>query len=197
MSYSTYGTPMSASSTASTPITFNNSFLGANLNRGLTKSVSTSSLRGSYLNSFNREDRILCPGAFSASPSSRFSSTGSMKKLVINRSIRTDLCSPPPKESSSTPSQGGILKKRVSFDTSTVGGSSNGIQNSSQNGNQNGFSSPLKQVQSSGATPTSEEMGYLRSSSRNGNTNGSKTNGSGSDSEMEQVKGNELAIVPE
>jgi nuclear pore complex protein Nup98-Nup96 len=196
-SYSTYGTPGSASSTTSTPITFGNSMLGSGLNRGLTKSVSTSSLRGSYTSSFNREDSILAPGAFSASPNSRFNSTGSMKKLVINRSIRTDLFSPPPKDSSSTPSQGGILKKRVSFDSSTVGGNSNGPQSGSQNGNHNGFSSPLKQVQSSSATPTSEEMGYLRSSGRNGSSNGSKTNGTDSEPEMEQVKGNELAIVPE
>lgn len=187
-SYSTYGTPGSASSTSSTPITFNNSMLGSNLGRGLSKSMSTSSLRGSYTSSFNREDSILAPGAFSASPTTRFNSTGSMKKLVINRSIRTDLFSPPPKESSPSNGQGGILKKRVSFDASTVGGNSNG--------NLNGFSSPLKQVQSS-STPSSEELGYLRSSNRNGNGNGSKANGTVLQPEMEQVKGNELAIVPE
>jgi nuclear pore complex protein Nup98-Nup96 len=192
-SYSTYGTPGSASSTSSTPLTFGNSMLGGGLNRGLSKSVSTSSLRGSYTSTFNREDSILAPGAFSASPSSRFNSTGSMKKLVINRGIRTDLFSPPSKEPSPSSNQSGILKKRVSFDASTVGGNANGHVN----GN-----SPLKQVQSS-ATPNSEELGYLRSSTRssngngNGNGNRSKTNGAASPPEMEQVKGNELAIVPE
>jgi len=192
-SYSTYGTPGSASSTSSTPLTFGNSMLGGGLNRGLSKSVSTSSLRGSYTSTYNREDSILAPGAFSASPGSRFNSTGSMKKLVINRGIRTDLFSPPSKESSPSSNQSGILKKRVSFDASTVGGNANGHMN----GN-----SPLKQVQSS-ATPTSDESGHLRSSSRtsngngNGNGSGSKTNGATSSPEMEQVKGNELAIVPE
>jgi len=192
-SYSTYGTPASASSTSSTPLTFGNSMLGGGLNRGLSKSVSTSSLRGSYTSTFSREDSILAPGAFSASPGSRFNSTGSMKKLVINRGIRTDLFSPPSKESSPSSNQSGILKKRVSFDASTVGGNANGHVN----GN-----SPLKQVQSS-ATPTSEEPGYLRPSTRssngngNGNGNGSKSNGAVSPPEMEQVKGNELAIVPE
>jgi nuclear pore complex protein Nup98-Nup96 len=192
-SYSTYGTPGSASSTSSTPLTFGNSMLGGGLNKGLSKSVSTSNLRGSYTSTFNREDSILAPGAFSASPSSRFNSTGSMKKLVINRGVRTDLFSPPSKESSPSSNQSGILKKRVSFDASTVGGNANG----QVNGN-----SPLKQVQSS-VTPTSDESGYLRHSTRssngnsNGNGNGSKANGTASPPEMEQVKGNELAIVPE
>ncbi len=192
-SYSTYGTPGSASSTSSTPLTLGNSMLGSGLNRGLSKSVSTSSLRGSYTSTFNREDSVLAPGAFSASPGSRFNSTGSMKKLVINRGIRTDLFSPPSKESSPSSNQSGILKKRVSFDASTVGGNANGHMN----GN-----SPLKQVQSS-TTPSSEESGHLRSSTRtssgngNGNGNGSKTDGAAFPPEMEQVKGNELAIVPE
>jgi nuclear pore complex protein Nup98-Nup96 len=189
-SYSTYGTPGSASSTSSTPLlTFGNSMLGASLGRGLSKSMSTSSLRGSYNSSFNREDSILAPGAFSASPSSRFNSTGSMKKLVINRGIRQDLFTPPPKESSPATNSNGILKKRVSFDASTVGGS---------NGNVSGATSPLKQMQSN-ATPSSEELGFLRSSSsRSNSTNGNATKSPSVDPpEMEQVKGNELAIVPE
>jgi nuclear pore complex protein Nup98-Nup96 len=190
-SYSTYGTPGSASSTSSTPLNFGGSMLGSSLSRGLSKSMSTSSLRGSYnSSSFNREDSILAPGAFSASPGSRFNSTGSMKKLVINRSIRTDLFSPPPKDSSPAPvatSERGILKKRVSFDTTTVGGNTNGSILS-------GTSSPLKQVQSS-TNPAPEDAGFLRSSRTNGN--GSKSNGASLQPEMEQVKGNELAIVPE
>lgn len=221
-SYSTYGTPGSASSTTSTPgITFNNSLLGQGLNRGLSKSVSASSLRSSYASPFNREESILAPGAFSASPSSRFNSTGSMKKLVINRSLRTDLFSPPQKDAASSPSQGGILKKRVSFDASTVGGSntstngsndsdkwsnasnagsdlSDRSSNSSSNGlSQNGniFSSPLKQVTSSSSLSAPDQNGSARPGSRSGNGNSSKLRDSAP--EMEQVKGNELAIVPE
>jgi nuclear pore complex protein Nup98-Nup96 len=174
-SYSNYGTPGSVSSVASTPgATFSGSFLGGNMNRTLNKSISTSNLR----RSFNAEDSILAPGAFSASPGVRqYGSTGSMKKLVINRSLRSDLFSPPKEDLQQTPStpNGGILKKRVSFDSSTLA--------------TNGTSSPLKQVQSS-ATPSSEELGYMRPR-QNGQTNGSATS-----PEMEQV-GNELAIVHE
>lgn len=188
--HSTYGTPNSASSTSSTPLNLGGSMLGSSLGAGrLTKSMSTSSLRGSY--SAFGQDSILAPGAFSASPSSRFNSTGSMKKLVINRGIRTDLFSPPPKDNnasasnSPTNNQQGILKKRVSFDTTTVGGA-----------NGKPATSPLKQVESS-ANPTAEELGYLRSS-RSSNVNGSASSpGSSSQPEMEQVKGNELAIVHE
>ena len=94
-SYSNFGTPGSASSTSSTPggNNLNNGLLGGSLGRGLIKSVSTNSLR----RSFNTEDSILAPGAFSASPSSRnYGSTGSMKKLVITKGIRGDLFLPPP-----------------------------------------------------------------------------------------------------
>ena len=154
-------------------------FLVAIWGRSLGKSISTSSLR----RSFNAEDSILAPGAFSASPSSRqYGSTGSMKKLVINRSLRSDLFSPPKDDLQQSPAtpNGGILKKRVSFDSSTL---TNG----------NGTSSPLKQVQNS-ATPSSEELGYMRPRHA---TNGTKTNGPVSAPEMEQVTNNELAIVHE
>jgi nuclear pore complex protein Nup98-Nup96 len=178
-SYSTYGTPGSASSTSSTPGTFSNSALGGTFGRGLSKSVSTSSLH----RSFNTEEGILAPGAFSASPSARYyGSTGSMKKLVINRSIRTDLFSPPnppSQQAPSTPTQGGILKKRVSFDSSTV---------------TSGTSSPLKQVHNN-AEPSSEKLGYMRPRP---STNGKENIITTPPSEMEQVpKGNELAIVHE
>lgn len=182
-SYSTYGTPNSvSSSTSGTPMNYGGSLLGSSFGGGrLTKSVSTSSLSRSF-NSFG-QDSILSPGAFSASPGSRFNSTGSMKKLVINRGIRTDLFSPPAKENTpSTPnSQQSILKKRVSFDT--AGPSTNG-----KPGN-----SPLKQVESSSA-PATEDSGHSRSSSR---TNGNSASSASSDPEMQQVKGNELAIVHE
>ncbi|KUJ21806.1 uncharacterized protein LY89DRAFT_681200 [Mollisia scopiformis] len=177
-SYSTYGTPGSASSTASTPGTFSSSLLsGGTFNRTLSKSVSTSSLR----RSLSTEDNILAPGAFSSSSSvQRFGSTGSVKKLNINRSLRQDLFSPPnapPQQNPSTPLPG-ILKKRVSF-----------------GGNGNGSESPLKQVDNV-ASPSSENMGYLRPPP---GTNGTKLNGTHSQQEMEQVTNerNQLTIVRE
>jgi nuclear pore complex protein Nup98-Nup96 len=178
-SYSNYGTPGSASSTSSTPGAFSGSLLGGgNFGRTLNKSMSTSSLR----RSFNTEDSILAPGAFSASPNGRhFGSTGSVKKLTINRSIRQDLFSPPNAQSQPLPSTpvGGILKKRVSFDATTNG---------------NGTSSPLKQVNN--AAPSAEDLGYIRPP--RASLNGSKPNGTSTPPEMEQVTNNQqLAIVNE
>lgn len=190
-SYSTYGTPTSASSVTSTPGGFGNSMLGGSLGgqNKLIKSTSANSLRNTYNTSFSREDSILAPGAFSASPGSRFNSTGSMKRLVINRSIRGDLFTPPSKDPKEQ--QNGILKKHVSFESNAAAGNANGAPANT--------SSPLKQVQTNGSpNPTAEEMGFLRSSTRSTNGNGPILNGtSASEPEMEQVKGNELAIVPE
>lgn len=181
-SYSNYNSPSSASSTASTPGTFGGSLLsvgsGNTFGRGLSKSISTSSLR----RSFSTEDSILAPGAFSASPSARqFGSTGSVKKLTISRNLRQDLFSPP--NSQSQPSSaplGGILKKRVSFDSNV-------------NNNTNNNSSPLKQVNN--AAPSAEELGYMRPSL----SSGAKSSGTSSAPEMEQVSNanNQLAIVRE
>ncbi|KAL2759488.1 hypothetical protein ACRALDRAFT_1060463 [Sodiomyces alcalophilus JCM 7366] len=117
-SYSTYGTPTSPSSVSSTPGSMNRSLLGSSLNKGLTKSVSSSSLR----KSFSAEDSILTPGAFSASSGSRYyGTTGSMRKLVINRDMRSDLFSTPTKDKPALEQANGVrkLSKRVSFDTST------------------------------------------------------------------------------
>jgi nuclear pore complex protein Nup98-Nup96 len=104
-----------------------------------------------------------------------------VKKLTINRSIRQDLFTPPngapALPPASTPA-GGILKKRVSFDSNTNG---------------NGPASPLKQVNS--ATPNAEDLGYIRP--RIG-VNGAKPNGTSTPPEMEQVNNNQqLAIVNE
>ena len=175
-SYSNYNSPGSASSTSSTPGgNLNNSLLGGTFGRGLSKSMSTSSLR----RSFNVEDSILAPGAFSASPSARhYGSTGSMKKLVINRGIRNDLFTPPnPQSQQPATPNGSILKKRVSFDASTVPG-----------GVTNGVSSPLKQTQNS-IIPRSEDLGYERPRA--------DLNGTTSPPDMEQVTGKELARVQE
>ncbi|KAI2469657.1 nuclear protein 96-domain-containing protein [Annulohypoxylon bovei var. microspora] len=178
-SYSSYGTPSSPSSVASTPGTMSQSLLGGSLTRSvgnsLAKSVSTSNLR----RSFNVEDSLLAPGAFSASSSSRLYGGGSVKKLVINKDLRSDLFSTPTKDKSvpETPNSSRKLTKRVSFDTSNVdavedGGVTNGSANS---------------------TPSAEQLGYVRPKSTNG-VNGSKSN---TIPEMEQVKGNELAVVHE
>ncbi|ROT43335.1 hypothetical protein SODALDRAFT_266791 [Sodiomyces alkalinus F11] len=118
-SYSTYGTPTSPSSVSSTPGSMNRSLLGSSLNKGLSKSVSSSSLR----KSFSAEDSILTPGAFSASSGSRYyGNTGSMRKLVINKDMRSDLFSTPTKDKPALDQPNGLrkLSKRVSFDTSTT-----------------------------------------------------------------------------
>jgi nuclear pore complex protein Nup98-Nup96 len=109
-SYSTYGSPASASSSSSPGFS---SFLGGSgsLTRSLGKSLSTSNLRNSY----NPEASILAPGAFSTN--GRSYASGSLKKLNINRNInaRTPLFDEPPE------------KKRVSFaNGSTNGGAATG-----------------------------------------------------------------------
>ena len=184
-SYSNYGSPGSASSTASTPGgNLNGSLLGGSFGRGLSKSVSTSSLR----RSFATEDSILAPGAFSASPSARhYGSTGSMKKLVINRSLRGDLFSPPAKATQqqipSTPTNG-IMKKRVSWSNNTTNDGANGSNGA------NGATSPLKEIQNN-SSPSPEDLGFLRPKP------GAKATSNSGVPEMEQVRNNELAIVHE
>ncbi|KAI1343080.1 nuclear protein 96-domain-containing protein [Xylariaceae sp. FL0016] len=176
-SYSTYGTPNSPSSVASTPGSMSQSLLGGgSLSRSLAKSVSTSNLR----RSFNVEDSLLAPGAFSASAGPRGYGNNSVKKLVINRELRSDLFSTPPREKSSgeTPNSARKLNKRVSFDTSNVDAIEGG---EAANGD-------------STSTPSAEQLGYVRPKNLNG-VNGSKS--SSSAPEMEQVKGNELAVVHE
>ncbi|KAI1411125.1 nuclear protein 96-domain-containing protein [Hypoxylon sp. FL1857] len=178
-SYSTYGTPNSPSSVSSTPGTMSQSLLGGSLSRSvgnsLAKSVSTSNLR----RNFNIEDSLLAPGAFSASSGPRSYGSGSVKKLVINRDLRSDLFSTPTKEKSApeTPNSSRKLTKRVSFDTSNVEAIEDG---QTANG-------------SATSTPSAEQLGYVRPRSTNG-VNGLK---SSSAPEMEQVKGNELAVVHE
>ncbi|KIH94179.1 nucleoporin nup189 [Sporothrix brasiliensis 5110] len=202
-SYSTFGTPSSVSSTASTPGTMSQSLLVGSIGRGgLTKSISSSNLR----RTFNPEDSILLPGAFSSNSGPRFyGSTGSSKKLVINRDMRSDLFSTPSKvrdsggaDSLTDASLGSTRKltKRVSFDTT--------IAKDSVPEGVNGNNGPAS---GSGSEP---DMGYLRPQARpsNGTSSSSNTAGNGSSSalvvspasnepEMEQVTGKELAIVHE
>lgn len=80
--YSTYGTPASASSQSS-PGFGGSLFASGSLSRSLGKSLSTSNLR----NSFTPETSILSPGAFSTT--GRGFGNGSLKKLNVNRSINT------------------------------------------------------------------------------------------------------------
>ena len=192
-SYSTYGTPSSVGSNVSTPGAFGGSLLHSSISRGLGKSLSTSNLRRSF---DSDGESLLSPGAFSAG-SSRYSGVGSMKKLQIDRSLRTDLfgnggpaaLSSPDKADQSK--QAGILKKKVSFDTNTVGG-----KEDSQDGRSANDTVSRDTVNS--AQPSAQEQGFLRSTSRgNGKYATPKTNGVSSLPEMEQVKGNELAIVHE
>ncbi|KAI2602368.1 nuclear protein 96-domain-containing protein [Hypoxylon sp. NC1633] len=182
-SYSTYGTPNSPSSVASTPGTTSQSLLGGSLSRSvgnsLAKSVSTSNLR----RSFNIEDSLLAPGAFSASSGTRLYGNNSVKKLVINKDLRSDLFSTPTKDKPlpETSNSSRKLTKRVSFDTSNVDAIEEG------------------QVASGSANPapSAEQLGYVRPKSTNG-VNGSKASSSTSSiPEMEQVKGKELAVVHE
>lgn len=181
LSYSTYGTPNSPSSVSSTPGTMSQSLLGGNLNRSLSKSISSSSLR----RNFNVDDNVLNPGAFSSSTSSRLYGNNSVKKLVINRDIRNDLFSTPTRDGKAlpdTPNGSRKLNKRVSFDTSNVDAVENG-------------GSPNESNTSTPATP--QELGYIRPTNRGTNgTNGATSNLSSS-IEPDQVKGNELAVVHE
>ncbi|KAI0872596.1 nuclear protein 96-domain-containing protein [Hypoxylon argillaceum] len=177
-SYSTYGTPNSPSSVASTPSAMSQSLLGGSLSRSLGKSVSTSNLR----RSFNIEDSVLVPGAFSASSGPKMYHNGNVKKLIINKDLRSDLFSTPTKDKPApeTPNTARKLTKRVSFDTTNVGAIQDG--------------SATNSLLSS--TPSAEQLGYVRPKITNG-VNGSSSDIASSAPEMEQVKGNELAIVHE
>ncbi|KAL5630196.1 hypothetical protein BROUX41_000068 [Berkeleyomyces rouxiae] len=139
-SYSTYGTPSSPASVSGTPNGFGRSLLATSLSRGLSRSMSTNSLRRTYggdegsgaIGNGLTNNSILTPGAFSSNTSSRYyGSTGNLnannKKLVINRDVRSDLFSTPAKDkpliepspnaaANSTSTR--KLSKRVSFETS-------------------------------------------------------------------------------
>ena len=183
-SYSTYGSPNSVSSVGSTPSALGNTPLFGSINRTLGKSMSLSNLRGSYGNG----ESLLSPSTLS-SGSSRYGTAGSMKKLTIDRSLRTDLFGD---RSSSTSlgsvdrdRQPGSLKKKVSFDSSTIGGSNEQPRLALTNGpGDDDGTSP---------TPSAEEQGYLRSP-RNA-PKGKPSVAPHVDSDL--VRGNELAVVPE
>jgi nuclear pore complex protein Nup98-Nup96 len=179
-SYSAYGSPASPSSVSSTPGGFGQSLLAGSINRGLSKSISASNLR----RSFNVEDSILQPGAFSANSSMRLlGSAGSHKKLIINKDVRSDLFTSPNKEKQAIEDANGSRKlaKRVSFDTSTV------------------ETTPDNRPAAAEEAANTDDLGYLKPSTRpstNG-VNGAKPSPVTATPEMEQVKGNELAVVHE
>ncbi|QSS60583.1 nucleoporin SONB [Histoplasma capsulatum] len=156
--------------------------------------MSTSNLRRTF---DGDADSILSPGAFSAG-TSRYSNSN-LKRLTIDRSLRTDLFSRSTHSSSlaNGDDQGSSkLKKKVSFDSQTTGGDS-GTETDGA----------VVRVETESPEPTAEELGFLRSSRKqSAEVNG--TNGLGKEvngvngvasnvPEMEQVRGNELAVVPE
>ena len=197
-SYSSFGTPSSVGSTSSTPGTLSQSLTVGSIGRGgLTKSISSSNLR----RTFNPEDSVLLPGAFSSNSGPRFyGSSGGSKKLVINRDMRSDLFSTPTKArdassadlADNTAASSRKLTKRVSFDTTIV---KDTVPEQGPNGSRD------------------VDMGYLRPQARsNGsasNSGSSNTVSNGSSAtlvspasagqpEMEQVStGKELAVVHE
>ncbi|KIW44624.1 uncharacterized protein PV06_03080 [Exophiala oligosperma] len=191
-SYSTYGTPNSAASTPGGSGLTNSmygsrSFTGGSFGRSFGKSASASNLRSQFSGD---TEGVLSPGAFAPS-ASRWSS-GNMRRLTIDRSIRNDLFTRPslptlPMNGSEKPngsqdepimingteSSGDLskLKKRVSFDKGTFGG---------QEATLNGESGALVRTETDGED------------SESGRTlNGSAT------PEAESSRTNELAMVPE
>jgi nuclear pore complex protein Nup98-Nup96 len=181
-SVSAYGSPATPPSISSTPGGLGQSLLAGSINRGLSKSISASNLR----RSFNVEDSILQPGAFSAGSSMRLIGNGNgHKKLIINKDMRSDLFSSPGKDKQVQEDANGarkVVAKRVSFDTST---SETPNREAEQPSNENGS--------------TTNDLGYLKPNGRpspNG-VNGTKSAFVDGPPEMEQVKGNELAIVHE
>lgn len=193
-SYSTYGTPTSSSSN---PSGLGGSLLGGSLRasvsgsfgRSFSKSFSSSSLRKTF---DPDSDSVLAPGAFS--PGSSRYSNGSLKRLTIDRSLRTDLftrpASTPPPAITNGEDAGSKLKKRVSFDAEAQ---------QEPNGTTNG---EIVRAETESPEPTAEELGFLRSTRKNGHVNG--VNGvkegpreTAAQPEMEQVRGNELAVVAE
>ncbi|RAL17550.1 nucleoporin family protein [Aspergillus homomorphus CBS 101889] len=194
-SYSTYGSP---SSTINTPGGLGGSVLGGSVMRSsfnssslgrtsFSKSLSTSSLR----KTFDPEaDSVLSPGALS-SGGSRLSS-GGLKRLTIDRSLRNDLftrsTSTPPAaitngDEAASPMDKG--KKKVSFESSSELAHTGG---------------EIVPVDTQSPEPTPEELGFLRSVRKSGTINGingTKSPETVARSEMESVRNNESPAVPE
>lgn len=192
--YSTYGTPNNAASTPGgnglSNSMYVSRFSGGSFGRSMGKAASVSNLRSQYTDG----ESVLTPGAFAPS-ASRYSS-GSIRRLHIDRSIKNDLFTRPPmpaltapppatlglsssEPASSTnnldaPETNQKLKKRVSFDRETTGGQSNG--------GQNGASGALVRTEVDDDDSPAQDRGSSKA-----------TNGASAD----QSRGNELAAVPE
>ncbi|KAL9113205.1 MAG: hypothetical protein Q9227_002540 [Pyrenula ochraceoflavens] len=187
-SYSTYGSPSSASSTPGggslTSSMYGKQFSGGSFGRSMGKSFSASNLRQQYSAD---GDSVLAPGAFSPS-SSRYSS-GSIRRLTIDRNLRTEslltpraLPAPPPATNGNT---NGVVNglesapptahkdRRVSFAGDTTGGEDDITLN--------GTDGALVRTGTDSSTPED-------SSNRNG------VNGTAN---ADQNRGKELAAVPE
>lgn len=180
---------------------YGRSFTGGSFGRSVGKSFSASNLRQQFAAD---GESVLNPGAF-APGSSRYSS-GSIRRLIIDKNLKTDLFSrsapsqpalPAPSNNvngatngdtsnnTKAPEQPNKLKKRVSFDKDTTGGI--------QDGSLNGANGALVRTETDGPEPSAEEQGFLRSSRRGKPLNGT----SSAPPQMEQVHGKELAVVPE
>lgn len=186
-SYSTYGSPTTPGSTPNSSLS-GGSLLGGSFGRSLGRATSLTNLRRSF---DTDQPSVLAPGAFSLSGGRGFGH--SVKRLDINRNLKvqplftspsptsTSTLSPTPMETTSQPSR---LKKRVSFDDGALG-----------NRHPSDMNGALVPTETNGPEPTAEELGFLRS--RRGNDSNGISNGASRQPEMEQVRGNELAIVPE
>lgn len=177
-SYQTYGTPGSAQSFTSNGL--GSSLLqSGGLTRSLGKSFSTTNLRGSLGNEAETSS-VLAPGAFT--PNSRPYAGGSIRRLKIDRNIRTDLFGDGVSSEPST-----LNKKRVSFsnDTGRLSASS-GLQTSASSSALVRTSEPEESSEPSPPPAASRPT-----------TNGTKMNGTPLRHEMSQTSGKELDIVPE
>ena len=199
-----YGLTYSPSSSAgSTPgggslstSMYGRAFTGGSFGKAVGKSFSASNLRQQFSTD---GDSVLSPGAF-APGSSRYSS-GSIRRLTIDKNIKVDLFGrstqpalpvPTPAKAMTTTNnettsteQPNKLKKRVSFDKDITGGE--------PNGHLNGESGALVRTETDEQDPPMEEARFPRPARRTTNSNGS----SSAPPEMEHVRGNELAVVPE
>jgi len=169
--YASYGTPGSAYSTASSPMYGGSLLSNSRFGNSLNRSLSTSSLVRSSL---SPSESILNPNAFSTG-ASRAGGSGSLKKLRINRNLRTDLFGSADNTAETTRTS--PLKKSVTF-----GGEEHEQQEDTPIGQ---TSQALVRVQENDEDmPSAEEQGYLRSS---GSRAAPRTNGASARPEMQQV----------
>lgn len=221
-SYSTYGSPSSASSTPTGGSISNGlygkQFTGGSFGRSMGKSYSASNLRSQYTTD---SDSVLAPGAF-APGSSRYSS-GSIRRLTIDKNARTEslfssrLALPP----TSSTSNGATSAKTMT--NGTTNGTNNGTTNATTNGTTNGAATTetepeqqgkLKKRVSFGQDPVMGDLnGSLNgmtgaiirtNSDDNTSLNGSESSKAdgvnatnGSDKSEMEIRGNELQVVPE